>query len=107
MWLTQCGKSLGQCHGDLGIEIARGTDLSARRHGTVGSAYRRASGRPGAEYIRRCWRVAPDAGCRRPWRSGPGSGGRRRAGLTSSTGIDLGACAGGSVEAGFRLTREW
>ena len=48
--------------GSLGLEMAWGTDLSAWRHGAVGSAYGRVSGSPDAEELRLGWRVAPDEG---------------------------------------------
>ncbi len=108
--------------GSLGLEMAWGTDLSAWRHGTVGSAYGRVSGRPGAEEIRLGWRVAPDAGLPAGrdhdlWlapggEDGAGVGARLRwrkqdGGLRSSTGIDLAAGEGGRLTAGFDLAWEW
>ncbi len=105
--------------GGLGLEMAWGTDLSAWRHGMVGSAYGRV---PDAESLRLGWRVAPDTGLPAGrdhdfWLepggedgAGIGAGLRwsaERRHVRSSTGIDLGARDGGGVEAGFRLTREW
>ena len=107
--------------GSLGLEMAWGTDLSAWRHGAVGSAYGRVSGSPDAEELRLGWRVAPDeghdVGLDHDFWLDPGTGEgaaigaglswtKERTGVRSSRGIDLGAGEGG-VEAGFRLTREW
>ncbi len=105
--------------GGLGLEMAWGADLSAWRHGMVGSAYGRV---PDAESLRLGWRVAPDTGLPAGrdhdfWLepggedgAGIGAGLRwsaERRHVRSSAGIDIGARDGGGVEAGFRLTREW
>ena len=108
--------------GSIGIEMAWGTDLSAWRHGTVGSAYGRVSGSPDAEDLRLGWRVAPDAGRgtgpdhdfwleRGPENAaviGAGlnwSAERRR--VRSSTGLDLRAGVDGAIETGIDMAWEW
>ena len=108
--------------GSLGLEVAWGTDLSAWRHGTVGSAYGRLSGSPDIGDLRRGWRIAPDDGRRGgrdhdfwldPGTDGDAAAGaglawdRERAGPRSSAGIDLGVSEGGGVQAGIARAWEW
>ena len=109
--------------GSLDLEVAWGTAVPDWRHGAVGVAYGRVSGSPEVDGLRLGWRIGPDSG-----RDGgpdhdfwvdPGPRGaaaaagaglrwnRERAGIRSSTGIDLRTSEGGGLEAGLALAWEW